>query len=136
MVAAERNEMPDTSGLVFDCRHAFGDVAHRNREIADVGYGGGGGIDPTQRVIPIYQHPARLPYRRWSKSRAGPICRAKVERDSGNTDRRTGIIAGNTQKGRRHSESCNAGHDDGEPADLKRKTATATTQVQSPLGAP
>jgi hypothetical protein len=63
MVATQYNEMLDLTGLLFDLRQAPGDVSQRDCEVADVGQTQSGWIDPVQRMIAVYQHPACLPNR-------------------------------------------------------------------------
>lgn len=89
-----------------------------------------------QRMVAVDQHPARLPNRGWSEPGSDPIGRAEVEGNASDANRRAGVIAINPKECRRNSESCDAGHRYAELEDVNRNTAAATTQVQSPWGAP
>ncbi len=87
------------------------------------------------RMVAVHQHPARLPYRRRAEPRAGPVGGADVEGNAGDADRRAGIMALDAEKRRRHGERRDGSHRYGAPG-VNRNTAAATTQVQSPRGAP
>ena len=89
-----------------------------------------------QRMVTIHEHPARLPNRGWSESCSDPICRAEVKGDASDADRRAGIVAVNPEECRRNSESRDPGHSLLELLGVNKNTAAATTQVQSPRGAP
>ena len=136
VIAAQRDEVCDLTGLLLDALQAAGDVSQRDDEVADVGQMPGGWIDPMQRMLAVDQHPARLSNCRWSESRSRPVGRAKVIRNAGDTNRRIWIAAGGPEKRRRDREGCGLRHDDAELEGANRNTAAATAQVQSPRGAP
>ena len=128
------------AGLLLDRRQALGDVAERDREVADIRQTGSGRIDPVQRMIAVHQHPAGLAYRGGSEPRPGPVGGAEVEGNARHANRRARIVAADAEEGRRNAERRDCGHrgcPESDSADgVNKNTATATTQVQSPRGAP
>ena len=54
MITTQRYKVLDVNGLLFDRHQAPGNIAQRDCEVANIGYGHGGGIDPMQRMVTIY----------------------------------------------------------------------------------
>ena len=134
MFAAERREMRDRRGLAFDQREARRKVAERDGEIADVG-----GIEVRNRVYPalrmraVDEHAAGAPNSLRAVARAAAIGRPDVERNSGDAQPRVACRVGDAEECRRQGKRRRLSHVGVPVTGAKRKTATATAQVQRPL---
>ena len=87
MVAPERHQVGYSRGGLLDEREARGDVAERDREVADVGERQGRRIDPVEGMGAVDQHPARLADRRRAEPGAAAVRGADIERNAGHADR-------------------------------------------------
>ncbi len=136
VIAAERDQVRDRTGLLLDPRQAAEEIAERDGEIADVGHRQGGGIDPVLRMRPIGQHSARLPDRRRPEAGAAAIGGAEIERNAGDADRRVAVVARDPEEARRDRVGGRDHHVASAGGSVNRNTAEATAQVHTPAGAP
>jgi hypothetical protein len=100
VLAAERDQVPDRSGLLLDQFQASGDIAKRDREISNVGNRKLRRVHPPVRVIAVHEHGARLADRSRPEPRARPIGGPDVKGYSGNAKRGSAVVARDPEEAR------------------------------------
>ena len=128
MVAAQRQQVIDRRGLLLDQPDGVGDVAERDREIADVRQRQRGRIDAPVGMVAVGEHAARLADGPRPEAGAGTVGGAEIEGDAGDAEFGVAVVTADAEEGRRHGEGRGIGHG----GHVKRKTAAAMAQVQRP----
>jgi len=99
VLATECDEMFQPFRLLFDESEAFGNIAERDRKIADVGERPYARFDPGCGVRAIHEHAAGVTDGVRAEARAGAVGDADIEGDSRHRDRRRLVVARHAEEG-------------------------------------